>query len=46
MGSKGKRRQEREAKKDEKVLQDLEQHKGMSKYQRKEMARRLRDGIR
>ncbi len=35
--SKGKRRREREEQKGQVTLQDLEHHKGLSKYQRKKL---------
>ncbi len=38
--SKGKKRLNEQREKEQKTLQDLKQHKGLSKYQRKEMARR------
>lgn len=38
--SKGKRRQQREQAKAQQTVQDLEQHKGLSKYQRKKMEQR------
>lgn len=38
--SKGKRRREREEKMAKAVLQDLEQHRGLSKYERKKMAQK------
>lgn len=38
--SKGKRRAEREQKKEQQTLQDLTAHKGLSKYQRKKLEQR------
>lgn len=35
--SKGKRRAEREQQKEQVTLQDLKEHKGLSKYQRKKL---------
>lgn len=35
--SKGKRRDEREREKEQKTLEDLKAHKGLSKYQRKKL---------
>lgn len=38
--SRGEKRRQREQEKSTRTVQDLKEHKGLSKYQRKEMARR------